>query len=367
MKISIARKNLFHEKTRFFISVGGIAFAVMLILVLLGLYRGWNEKTAEYANKVEADIWVVQNGVKDMSHSVSLLPNSYREQIAEIDGIQAVNMVLGRRVIFKLDGEEVTTTIIGFNTESGVGGPYSLLEGTGKPQEGEIVIDKILAQEHNLKLGDTLSLLENKYTITGISESGAFFQFSFISFEDARVLFKMNDLFNYVLVSLDENADQEQVIQDIESKLSNVDAQTKKEFANNSKKEITEIFLPIIFVLVFICFVVGLMIISLTIYTATVEKSREYGVIKAIGARNWQLYRTIFEQSVITGIFGYGIGTGLTYAISYLAEKFEPMFVTYVVWQDLLLVLGIVVTMVIVAAYVPIRRVVGIDPAIVFK
>lgn len=367
MKISIARKNLFHEKTRFFISVGGIAFAVMLILILLGLYRGWNEKTSEYASKSQADIWVVQNGVKDMSHSVSLLPNDYRGQIAAVEGVQSVDMVLGRRVIFKLDGEEITTTIIGFSTESGVGGPYSLIDGEAKPKEGEIIIDKVLAENHNLKVGDNISFLENNYKIAGISESGAFFQFSFISFEEARKLFEMNDLFNYALVSVAENANQNQVIEDIESKISNVDAQTKKEFAENSKKEITEIFLPIIFVLVFICFIVGLMVISLTIYTATVEKSREYGVIKAIGAGNWQLYKTIFEQSVITGIFGYIAGTGLTYGISSLAEKLEPMFVTYVVWQDLALVLGIVVVMVITAAYVPIRRVVRIDPAVVFK
>lgn len=349
------------------ISVGGIAFAVMLILILLGLYRGWNEKSSEYANETKADIWVVQNGVKDMSHSVSLLPNEYKDQIAAIGGVGSVDTVLGRRVISKLNGEEITTTIIGFNTESGVGGPYSLIEGQAKPGAGEIIIDKILAGKHNLKIGDTLSLLDNNYKIVGISESGAFFQFSFISFQDARELFRMNDLFNYALVSITEDANQDRVIQDIESSIPNVDAQTRKEFANNSKKEITEIFLPIIFVLVFICFAVGLMIISLTIYTATVEKSREYGVIKAIGARNWQLYKTIFEQSVITGILGYIIGAGLTYGVSFLAERFEPMFVAYVVWQDLLLVLGIVVLMVITAAYVPIRRVVRIDPAIVFK
>jgi len=367
MKISIARKNLFHEKTRFMISVGGIAFAVMLILILLGLYRGWNEKTAEYANKTNADIWVVQNGVKDMSHSVSLLPNPYKEQIEAIDGVKSVDTVLGRRVIFKLNGEEITTTIIGFNIDSGIGGPYSLLEGNMKPQKGEVVIDTVLAGDHNLKIGDTLTLLERDYKVVGISESGAFFQFTFLSFEEARDLFKMNDLFNYALVSIDDSADVNRILQDIESGLSGVDAQTRKEFTENSKKEITEIFLPIIFVLVLICFVVGLMIISLTIYTATVEKSREYGVIKAIGAKNWQLYRTIFEQSTITGIFGFAIGVGITYAISLGVEKLEPMFVTYIVWEDLLLVAGIVLLMVITAAYIPIRKVVRIDPAVVFK
>lgn len=367
MKISIARKNLFHEKTRFMISVGGIAFAVMLILILLGLYRGWNEKAVEYQTKVKADIWVVQNGVKDMSHSVSLLPNGYKDQITAVRGVRSVDMVLVRRVIFKLGGEEITTTIIGFNTESDVGGPYSLIEGKVKLQAGEIIIDKILAGKHNLKIGDTLALLGNNYKIAGISESGAFFQFSFISFKDARELFQMSDLFNYALVSSDGSVSQDEVIENIESKISNVDAQTRKEFADNSKKEIAEIFLPIIFMLVLICFVVGAMIISLTIYTATIEKSREYGVLKAIGAKNRQLYKTIFEQSVITGIFGYVISVGLTYLISFLAEKSEPMFTMYIIWQDLLLVVGIVLLMVIIAAYIPIRKVVRIDPAIVFK
>jgi putative ABC transport system permease protein len=71
---------------------------------------------------------------------------------------------------------------------------------------------------------------------------------------------------------------------------------------------VDETFLPIVSVLVVIGFVGGVAVIGLTIYTATMEKSREYGVLKALGASNGRLYRIVSHQALISGVLGYILG-----------------------------------------------------------
>ena len=70
----IARKNLFSERIRLAISVGGVALSVFLIGILLSLYRGWDEKVGEYVEMVPADLWVAAEGTTDFIQAASVLP-----------------------------------------------------------------------------------------------------------------------------------------------------------------------------------------------------------------------------------------------------------------------------------------------------
>lgn len=369
MKISIARKNLFQEKTRLLISVGGVAFSVMLILILLGLYRGWNEKLTRYVEEVNADVWVLQKGAADMFHSTSLFPNTTAEQIREIRGVEEVSLMVGRQISFMLNNQDAHLIVMGYDTTTGVGGPTEIIEGNNIPRSGEIIIDEVFMNAKDLNLGDTINIHDNQYNIVGISTGGNLvsFQYSFMPINDARQLLQMTDITNYALVKFAPNRNRDTIIEQIERKHQNLDVLTKQEFGENNKQQITESFLPIIYVLVVIGFVVGLAVISLTIYTATIEKSKEYGVLKAIGASNAKLYQIIFEQTAIAGIIGSIVGIGLTFVVSIIARIIEPGFVTYYIWQDAMLVFGFVAIMIIGAAYLPLRRILAIDPAIVFK
>ncbi len=106
---------------------------------------------------------------------------------------------------------------------------------------------------------------------------------------------------------------------------------------------------------------------ALTIYTATVEKAREYGILKAVGFTNGYLYRVVFEQSLVTGLLGFLIGAGLTIVVGPLTQEVVPQFVVFVRWQDVVGVAGFTLIMVMLSAYVPTRRLAAIDPVEVFK
>ena len=106
---------------------------------------------------------------------------------------------------------------------------------------------------------------------------------------------------------------------------------------------------------------------GLTIYTATVEKSREYGILKAEGFTNRFLYRVVFEQSLVTSVLGFLLGAGLTILIAPFAQDLVPQFVVFVRWQDMLGITGATLLMAIIAAFIPVRRIANIDPVTVFK
>src|SRR3989304_543667 len=111
---------------------------------------------------------------------------------------------------------------------------------------------------------------------------------------------------------------------------------------------------------------VGLAVAGLTIYTATVEKSREYGILKAEGFTNRFLYRVVLEQSVVTSLMGFVLGAGATIIVGPLAQGLVPQFVGLIRWQDILGITGAALLMDVTPAFVPVRRLGPIDPATVF-
>lgn len=367
MRISLAQKNLFHEPARLIISISGVTFAVFLILVLLALYRGWSETLSEYIYNVEADIWVMQEGAIDMSHSISLMPNGTLDQLQAVAGVTTVEGLVGNRVMLELESGELTTRVLGFNTATNIGGPVDMIEGKSVPEAGEIIIDQIVHQDHDIAVGETMTIKDTDFTVVGIASGGPLFQQSYVTQSDARSLFGLQDYTNFFIITVTDEGTVGEVMQRIEDTVPGVDAQTEAEFAENNEKEIMDKFLPIILVLVFIGFVVGVVIISLTIYTATIEKVREYGVLKAIGAPNVYLYRVVLTQSSIAGGIGFLLGAILTYFGSNVIQRFEPLFATLVKWQDVVAVAGLTLLMIVLAAYIPLRRIIKIDPAIVFK
>jgi len=149
--------------------------------------------------------------------------------------------------------------------------------------------------------------------------------------------------------------------------LSGMDALTKKEMAANDIKLFAKVFSIPIKLMVGIAFLVGTMIVGLVIYTATVERQREYGVLKAIGAVNSVLYRVVATQALVAALAGAFAGVLLSYVISLWIMSVRPQFLIIVdpfdVGRAFLAGLG----MALAAALFPARVVAGVAPAEVFR
>lgn len=367
MRISIARKNLFREKFRFTLSVGGVALSVLLMLILLSLYRGINEASTRYIDATDAEIWVLQEGSLDIAHSISIIHEESFRALEKIEGIQDVNKLIIRRTEFDLNNTGVSTVIVGYNTNTGAGGSTNIVEGKSAPAKGEIIADEAFSEANNISIGDTLTINNFDLEVVGISEAGPVFPYSFVTIEDSQKIFNTRGSFSYGLVTVEEGYLVEEVADTIRKDILGLDAVSQQRFADINGREISETFLPVILVLVGIGFIVGLTIISLTIYTATVEKERDFGVLKAIGAKHSQLYRIVFEQSLILGLVGYFFGVGLTFLVADIAGRSEAFFITLIVLEDLVYVAILIVIMALVSGFLPVRKIINIDPSIVFK
>jgi putative ABC transport system permease protein len=108
-------------------------------------------------------------------------------------------------------------------------------------------------------------------------------------------------------------------------------------------------------------------VVGLTIYTATIERSREFGVMKAVGGSAGFLYRIVLSQSSMLTAGGFVVGLLAAWSVAQLVRELVPDFVTIFRAQDVVAVFGGTVLMALAASFVPVRRINSIDPAMVFK
>jgi len=381
----VARKNLFSERTRLAISVGGVALSVLLIMLLFSLYRGWDEKIGGFVENSDVDVWIASDGAKEFLGAASLLPAGGSE------GENAANFLDSRSDIeewsplivrpmegVKVDvddegekiGKEMNLQFIGYDLETGLGGPVGeLKEGRGDPGAGELVVDEALSKRYGVGLDDVVRAGGNDWTVVGVSKGGDFVavQTVFANHDEAQQALKMEDKTTFVVVKMKPDADIPEFIETVEGADPRFVAFTRDEFTQNTRDRILSNILPILLMVLGLAFIVGLAVSGLTIYTATVEKQREYGILKAVGFKNSFLYRVVLEQSLVTGVLGFGIGVGITLLLTRFASDFVPQFVTYVRPADIAFVAVATLLMSAIAAYIPVRRLASIDPVAVFK
>lgn len=364
----LAAKNLYEESARLLITVGGVAFSVVLIVLVWGLYNGFNNNVSVYLRTWDADLIISQKGSADLSHSVSLLPTNVESQIAGIEGVSVVTPFISRLVGFDLNGSMVNLRLAGYTAGERNGGPVGIVSGRDVQQSGEIVIDRVFAKNNGLKLGDVLTIQAHDLRIVGISTKGNFFvyQYGFVDKSEARDMFQQEDFNNFYLVKVADKENLEEISQKIES-IPGVQAASMDNFIGINQRLIRESFLPIVFVLVLVASIIGIAVIALTIYTNTINKSREFGVLKALGASNLQLYRMVLSQALISGVLGYIVGAIAGLLSTQLIIEFVPSFVSQMGVSNLLVIFGLSIFMSALASYAPVRKLVSLDPAMVFK
>ncbi len=371
----VARKNLLTERTRLAISVGGIALSVFLIGILLALFRGWNDKVGEYVERVPADLWVASEGATDFINAGSVLPENAGTLLGLLPEVDTVSPLIVRPLALTKAGDDpdddFEVQLVGYDPAIGVGGPLAIVEGKSPPGPGEVVVDVQTSNRHGVDIGDRLIRGAQSLTVVGKSSGGdfVFTQVAFATLETATDFLRLDPETQrtFFLLSLKDPSDTAVLAKRLEAGAPGVTFFTGEEFADKTRDRIIGNILPILVVVLIVAFIVGLTVAGLTIYTATVEKSREYGILKAEGFTNGFLYRVVFEQSLVTSVLGFLLGAGAIILVAPFAQDLVPQFVVFIRWQDLLAISGATLLMALIAAFVPIRRLAQIDPVMVFK
>ena len=367
---NIAWRNLAHERTRFAISVMGVAFSVVLIVTLRALYWGVIAEATRYVRSSGADLWVAQEGTPgDFLQSRSILPLTAQPQIARVQGVSAVAPLVSRPVGLKLKGRDADLFLLGIPPGGQVGWPAAVRNGNTVLGPGELAVDRVFAKNFDVKEGDTLPIGPNGLRVGLVVSGGNAFayQFAWANLPDVAALAGTEGFTSYYLVNVNNPDEADAVGQRIVQQVPGTQVFAGTELADRNADNLREGFLPILWVLVIVAFVVGTAVIGLIIYTATLEKSREYGVLKAIGFSNRKLYAVVFQQSLLAAMAGFVLGCVLSVMLGPAIEGIVPVFVTDIRWGDILFAGTGAVGMAVLASFIPARPVARLDPAEVFR
>lgn len=365
--MSLANRNLFHDKTRLALSISGVALAVMLILVLKGFLTGMNRQITSYIDNSPGSIILAQEDVVNLLGATSLLPEGIAQRAETIRGVDEAIPILSQFVILDLHDKKQPAYMIGYDPKQG-GGPWELIAGREVRSKREIIFDRIFADRHDLKLGDQVEVMDKDFTIVGLSNGTTSWMTSyfFVRKEAAEDLLLVSDATSFLLLTTSDGANQDDILQRLNN-LSDVNALTKREMASNDLNLFAKVFSAPLKLMVGIAFLVGTMIVGLIIYTATVERQREYGVIKAIGAKNRFLYQIVVTQALFASIAGSALGillaNGAAQWIMTVRPQFLIVFDPVDSGQSLLAGLG----MALIASIFPTRVMAGLAPAEVFR
>lgn len=365
--VPVARRNLFQDKTRLLISVGGVALAIFLIILLNGLLAGMYRQITTYVDNTPADLYIAQKGVTNLQSSSSILPLSLAARVEKVEGVKSVSPILAQYAILDLHNKKVTTFMVGFDAKRG-GGPWQIASGRSVERDDEVVVDLVLASRHNLVPGDKLRLMGKDFTIVGLSRDTSSWMVSmiFVTHSAASQLLLAPNTTSFILVSSAGPAAAD-LERRIEEQIDGVNVLRGSELGANDIKLFGGIFDAPLKLMVTIAFLVGSLIVGLTIYTAMVEKVREYGILKALGMRNWRLYLVVFEQALTASALGFVSGYLMALGGGWAIQQVWPQFLFITKATDVVQVAGIALLMAVIAAYLPARYVANIDPASVFK
>ena len=363
----LARRNLFHDNTRLALSIGGVALAVALILILKGFLAGMNRQITSYLDRSPGAIVLAQEDVVNLLGATSLLPKGIDQKAEGIRGVEEVTPILSQFIILELHEKKQPAYMVGYDLKLG-GGPWRLIAGREPRSKKEMVFDRVLADRHGLTIGDQVEVMGQDFTIVGLSSGTTSWMtsFFFVRKQDAENLLLAPGATSFLLLRTSESADLDKILNRLNG-FSGVNALTKKEMASNDVKLFTKVFSAPLKLMVGIAFLVGTMIVGLIIYTATVERQREYGVIKAIGAKNRFLYQVVLTQALFASIAGSTLGILLANGAARWIMSVRPQFL--IVFdpadsgQALLAGLG----MALIASIFPTRVVAGLAPAEVFR
>lgn len=368
--IKLAWRNLFHERTRLAISIGGVALAVVLILVMAGVFAGSEEHAVAYIKNQPVPLWLMQAGVENMHMASSILPPIILDRVRELDGVADAVGLLYTNAGVNMDGNLIYSYI--FAVDSGVpfGGPWKLVEGSADLDWDEVVIDRQLAARYGVGLGDTVEILGNELTVAGLSEEtfGIATSITFVNKQALAFLIGVSpQSASYILIQPVTGVDLEALTFRLQEEFPDTNLMTQHEFVASDQEMISQMGADIIKAMNIISYVVGLLVIGLTIYTATLERAREYGVLKAIGATTGNLMQVVFIQAFASTFLGFVVGVASAYTLAALVARLLPEMLILIETRYLIRQFPILLLVTGVAALLPLGRIARLDPVVVFK
>jgi putative ABC transport system permease protein len=362
----IAWRNLTGERRRWAVSTIALGIAAMLVIFLEGTSRWVTSSSTAYLDHTGSQLVVAQTGIDDLLFAQSTFPQATMTQVGQLPGVASIDGVIGVNGVVSVGGTHLPVYLVGFQPGQ-AGGPWKLDGGIGQPHGSEAVLDRGFARVAKINVGDSVSLFGQSLKVVGTSAetdaAGDFF--IFVPLDVAQKIAGQGAV-SYGLVQVTGGTSVDQVAGQI-NQLQGVHALPRREIAANDKAMITTSFAQPVQIVALVGLVAGVLIAGIVLYTATVEHSRDYAVLKAIGATGGVVYGSALLQSIVLSIFGILLGWGMAALLALAFDTWDPVVESQLDLDLVIEVAGVILAVNILSALLPIRHVSRIDPQEVFK
>jgi len=305
-------RNLFHRPGRTLIGVMAIAVEVMLVVVIVGLTTGMLEETAKRIEGIGADIMLQSPSAQIfLAFSGSPMPIKIADKLREMKYVQSVapallqfNSTGGVEIIYGIDRESFRK----------VSGGFVFLAGEDLQGPDDLLVDDWAVKAKKLKVGDTYNLLNHDWHVVGIVEHGKGARL-FVPISTLQELVGAHDKASLFLVKCTRPEHTEDVMAEIKSTFPGYPVRPLKDFMTLMTSTNIPALETFIHSMIALAVTIGLLVIFLTMYTTVLERTRDIGVLKSLGASKILIVRALLTETVLLCLLGIVAGVGLSYLV----------------------------------------------------
>jgi len=374
----IAWKMLIGNRVKYLGIVFGVLFAALLIAQQSSIFCGLMFLTVSQIRDVEGPgIWVMDRNVKFID-DIKPMPDTDLFRVKGVAGVEwAVRFYKGLARARMEQGDYHQMILLGVDDATLVGAPEGLFMGNladlRKPHA--VMMDdagyKQIWPGEPYILDRVFEMNDRRAVLVGITKASRTFQ----TFPIVYTLYSRAVLFapperkvlSFVLAQPRPGLLATAVCREI-TEQTGLQALTREEFMEKTIRHfLAKTGIPVNFgITVCLGFIVGTAIAGQTFYLFTVENIKQFGALKAMGTSNWTILFMVLSQAMQVGAVGYGLGVGLAALFGWGSRGFTKL-AFFMPWQVLAITGGAVFVIVLLASLLSIRRVLIVDPAIVFR
>jgi putative ABC transport system permease protein len=311
-------ENLRQRPVRTSLSVLAIGVEVTMILTLVGISYGTLDETARRARGVGADILVRPPASSIISLSSSPMSEKLVPLLMKQPHVNFATGTMGQ----PLGGFDVLTGI-DFAQFNRLSGGFRFVRGGPFKSDNDVIVDEYYAREKKLEVGSTITLANHAWQVSGIFESGK------LSHICAR-LYVLQELtgnpgrLSQIYVKVDDPTRAQIIVNQLRGAMPGYSIFTLEEFTSLLTINSVGLLRDFIGVVIGIAVIVGFIVVTMAMYTAVLERTREIGILKALGASSGYILNLLFRETLLIAILGSGLGIIMTDGCKWLMMHAAP-------------------------------------------